>query len=65
MRSFAAFALAGLASAELQTDIEAFKYIQYLAEYNKTFDSQADFQTRFDRFIEIDRQIQEHNQDSN
>ena len=65
MKSFAAFVLAGLASAELRSDIETYRYIQYLAEYNKTYENQDDFETRFERFIEIDSQIQKHNQDSN
>ena len=42
-----------------------YKYVQYLAEYNKTYEKQDVFLARFDRFIAINEKIQEHNQDPN
>ena len=64
MKTFASIALAGIASAELSSDIEIYKFVQYLAEHNKTYDTQDEFQTRFDRFVQIDEQIQMFNEEA-
>merc|ERR1712156_754445 len=54
MKSFAFAAVIGAASA--------IGYLNYLAEFNKSYENQEEFAMRIERYVAVDSFIQEHNQ---
>jgi len=59
MKSFAFAAVIGAASA---IDASTFGYLNYLAEFNKSYENQEEFAMRVERYVAVDSFIQEHNQ---
>ena len=49
MKTFIAAAIAAVVSAEALSD-EYMEFIQYVAKYNKTYDSVEEFDMRFEAF---------------
>jgi len=58
MKSFVAFTILGAAAA---TDAYTQKYMQYLANQSKSYNSIEDFDMRLQNFIAIDKFIEEWN----
>jgi len=58
MRSFAALALAGAASA---VSLETYEFMQYVSKFGKNYDTLEEFNMRMELFTTIDKEIKEWN----
>jgi hypothetical protein len=58
MRSFAALALAGAASA---ISLETFEFMQYVSRFGKQYNTVEEFNMRLELFTAVDKEIKEWN----
>jgi len=65
MKTFALAALSGYTSAIGFGIMEGmdFKFINYIAKFNKYYEDRGELELRFDEFVKTELTIQEHNSD--
>ena len=64
MKTYLAIALAGLAAAHTNDEID-YKFVHYLAEHNKMYDTMEEYMMRFAIFSEAEAAIRSNEADPN